>query len=485
MTEYDDSLKFLYGRIDYERSQPPPGPTGFQLDRIRELLRRLGDPQDGQRIVHITGTKGKGSTAALIAGVLTAAGYRTGQFTSPHLQRIEERLAIDGVPCPTDRFNELVDEVRGPVADMDRLARAAGDEGGGPTFFEIITAVALLHFARHPCDATVLEVGLGGRLDSTNICRPQVSVITTISFDHMKQLGNTLAAIAREKAGIVKPGVPVVTGVLEAEPREVIAEVARSVGAPLRQLGRDFDYLYHAPRPLAIGGDDVEGASVTSPNNPLAAIDFRQGRGENELLLGDWRLDDVSLAMPGKHQGLNAAVALAAIRELLDLGWSIPEAAIRAGMSGTACPARVEIVRRRPTVVLDAAHNPASIDALVQTLGEILPGRPLVVVFACSRDKDAAGILRRLLPAVRHLVMTKFESNPRATPPDELATIAVDLLNGEEFANRPRPTWEVAGAPPEAWGRANARRESGDVLCVTGSFFLAAELRSAAEQIRE
>ena len=203
---YDAALEFLLGRIDYERTTAVPYcRREYRLDRMRELLNRLDDPQRTYPIVHVAGTKGKGSTAAMIAGILTAAGYRTGLYSSPHLDRMEERVAIDGQSCSSGELVELIERVWPAVSAMDRCADQ-GDGPGRPTYFEITTAMALVQFARRAVDAAVLEVGMGGRLDSTNVCPTIASVITSISFDHTKQLGNTLESIAREKAGIIKPG---------------------------------------------------------------------------------------------------------------------------------------------------------------------------------------------------------------------------------------------------------------------------------------
>src|SRR5262245_30142218 len=225
------ALDWLMGRINYERTAfIPYQDRQLKLDRMRQLLTRLGQPDAGMKIVHIAGTKGKGSTSAMIAGILTAAGFRTGLFSSPHLERIEERFAVDAEPCTAAELVALVDRLRPVVRSMDEEAAAEGDAAGGPTYFEATTAMALLHFVERGVDAAVLEVGLGGRLDSTNVCLPAVCVITSISFDHTKQLGNTLASIAREKAGIIKPGVPVVCGVTDLEPQSVIAAIAREHG---------------------------------------------------------------------------------------------------------------------------------------------------------------------------------------------------------------------------------------------------------------
>src|SRR5262245_47284250 len=223
-------LDWLKGRINYERTVLPYQSRQLKLDRMRQLLTRLGQPDAGLKIVHVAGTKGKGSTSAMIAAMLTAAGYRTGLFSSPHLERIEERFAVEGLPCTADELVTLIDRMKADARAMDEEAAADGDPQGGPTYFELTTAMALLHFVERKTDAAILEVGLGGRRDSTNVCLPEVSVITSISFDHMRQLGNTLASIAREKAGIIKPGVPVICGVTNPEPQQVIADIARDHG---------------------------------------------------------------------------------------------------------------------------------------------------------------------------------------------------------------------------------------------------------------
>ena len=270
----DAALRFLVGRIDYERTQSmPSSEEAMKLDRMRELLARLGNPHEAVPIVHVAGTKGKGSTSAMIAAVLSAAGYRIGLFTSPHLDRVEERIAIDGRPCSGDDLADLVERIRPAVEAMDQAAisplpsgdepevrategsgvRGQGSESPnqhGPTYFEIVTAMAFDHFRRRGVNAAVLEVGLGGRLDSTNVCSPCVTIITNISFDHTKQLGDTLAAIAAEKAGIIKPGVPVISGVDTDEPRGVIRRIARQNGCRLVELGVDFHFDYHPPHHL-------------------------------------------------------------------------------------------------------------------------------------------------------------------------------------------------------------------------------------------
>lgn len=444
--------EFLLGRIDYERTATlPAGSRGLKLERMKALLAALGDPQDKLALVHVAGTKGKGSTATMIASMLTAAGYRTGLYTSPHLTSIEERIQVDQVPCPTASLEELLAPMR-PILDrLDAQAGPAGPWPHGPTFFEITTAMAWEHFRRCSVQAAVIEVGLGGRLDSTNVCRPLASVITTISFDHMKQLGNTLAAIAREKAGIIKPGVPVVTGVAEPEPWFEIAARAEQLGCPIDRLGRDFHAEY------------VPAADELRPGfGPLRErLNFEDRDGHT--------LRDVALGMVGAHQAANAAVALATLRRLRDV-WHVPESAQRAGLAEARCPARIETVAARPAVVIDAAHNVASIDALLRTLDRSFAARRRYLVFATSRDKDVAGMLSRLLPRFDHVFVTRYGNNPRALPPADIASLIASLTAAG-------PPVTVCATAAEAWQAARQRAMEDDLICIAGSFFLAAELR--------
>ena len=453
------ALGFLYGRIDYERT-PPASAREFKLHVMRTLLERLGNPQADQRIVHVAGTKGKGSTASMLASVLRQAGLRTALYTSPHLEAIEERLAVDGQPCTREEFVELVELVRGPVEELDREAAQAGLAGGGPTFFDIVTAVALLHFQRRGCDATVLEVGLGGRLDSTNICRPAVSVITTISLDHTQQLGSTLALIAGEKAGIIKPGVPVVSGVIPNEPRQVIHETARRIGAPLTAILDDFGYDESI-------SEAVERSAEPSATNavPPTRLNYWE-----KTTSGIVRWPNVAVGLRGSHQALNAAIALATLERLRAAGWNLPESAVRRGLETVTCPARVEIVGHRPTVILDAAHNVASIEALLEVLRRDFAKQPRLCVFAVNRDKDVPGILERLLPAFPQVIVTQFHNSPRGVPVDELASLARQLAP---------PTTQILVAPDtrQAWLTAQQLATPDHLICCTGSFFLAAEMR--------
>jgi dihydrofolate synthase/folylpolyglutamate synthase len=312
-----------------------------------------------------------------------------------------------------------------------------------------------MHFAERQVDAAVLEVGLGGRLDSTNVCRPIVSVITSISFDHTQQLGHTLAAIAGEKAGIIKDRTPVVSGVVQSEPREVIARVARDHDSPLAQLGTDFDFDYRPPRHLELAPAD-------------GRMDFRYRAGGQDFELGD-----VALNLVGAHQAANAAVGIAALAELRRQGWKIPDAAVRQGLAEVRWPARIEVLSRRPAIVLDAAHNVASIEALVSVLDESFAAPRRLLIFATTRDKDAHGMLQVLAPRFDEIIFTRYQNNPRGMSALELAAVSADLTPAVRH---------VCPDPPTAWRLATRLASSDHLICISGSFFIAAEMRAAIVQ---
>ncbi len=479
---HQSALDWLMGRINYERTAfIPYQERQLKLDRMRQLLTRLGQPDAGMKIVHVAGTKGKGSTSAMIAGILTAAGYRTGLFSSPHIERIEERFAVDAERCTAAELVALVDRLRPVARAMDDEAAAEGDPTGGPTYFEVTTAMALLHFVEHGVDAAVLEVGLGGRLDSTNVCHPVVSVITSISFDHTKQLGNTLAQIAREKAGIVKPGVPVVCGVTDPEPQAVIARIARDHGCRLIQLGRDFafDYLRAGSSPDAARQGDKEtrrqGDTIASVSlSPCLPFSLSSSRLDfaYTILGQEHRVTALSLAMRGPHQAANAAVALATIAELRHQGWCISEDAIRVGLSHAALPGRVEVFSGEPTVVLDAAHNAASARALVAALAEMPPAARRTLIVSISHDKDVRAIVHELAPHFERFVVTQYQENPRAMPAQQLAEMIC-----RELPEIPATAIVVCSTPADAWQHVLQSALSGERVCITGSFYLAAEMR--------
>jgi len=433
---YDEALAYWFAHVNYE--QRVPSADDLKLDRMRALMLRLGEPQRRLRIVHVAGSKGKGSTAAMLSAIFRRAGYRTGLFTSPHLCQYEERFQIDGQPITRDELAALFTDIR---AALERRPFRVP-----PTFFELATAASFLHFERRLADAVVLEVGLGGRLDSTNVCDPALAVITSISYDHTRILGDKLASIAREKAGIVKPRRPVVSGAVVPEAREVIEQVCGQRDAPLTQLERDFRFSY---RPGHIRDEGVI--------RPRVRVVTRE-RAWPEL----------ELNLFGSHQGANAAVVIACVERLREQGWHLPDDAVAAGLREVEWPARLELVGRRPWVVLDCAHNIASAVAVVETLRETFPPGRRLLVFAGSSDKDLAGMFRVLGSFFDEAYLTRYTNNPRSVDADEL------LRLWEQMSSSPA---RVYATPAEALETARSEAGSGDLVCVTGSVFLAGEVR--------
>lgn len=435
---YPEALAFWYARVNYEVRAAHP--ADLKLERMRALLRRLGDPHERVRLVHVTGTKGKGSTAAMLASILRAAGHRVGLFTSPHLTDVRERVQVDGEPITQAELAARMTELAPAVAAMD------ADGFPPPTFFEIGTALGFLHFAYRRCDLAVVEVGLGGRFDSTNVCRPLVSVVTSVGLDHTAQLGHTAEAIAEQKAGIIKPHVPVVSGVIEPGPRAVVRQVAADVTAPLWERDQDFRFDY---QPADAGGRPA--VTITTP------------RG---------RYGPTPLGLLGEHQAHNAALAVATADRLRDAGFHVPPAAVAVGLAGVRWPGRVEVVSMSPVVVLDTAHNVPSATALVRTLAESFPeARHKSVVFAVSNDKPVADILHILAGYFDRFHLTRYGTNPRCVPPEDAARSLTTVVPSAVFSTHPTAA--------EAWEAARSAAGPDDLVCITGSVFLAGELRPA------
>lgn len=405
------------------------------LERMAYLLEGLGHPERRLRVIHVAGTNGKGSVSAMLTSVLRAAGYRTGLYTSPHLQYYGERIRLDGAAIPPARLDSLVATVK-EVADA---AAARGLEP--PTEFEAGTALMYLYFAEERADLVVQETGLGGRLDATNLVeRPLVSVITPVDFDHMDRLGATLADIAREKAGIIKPGAPVVMGPQHPEAAAVIAAVSESAGAPLIRTAEDVQV-----EPLAVSAEgsrfDYHGLGVS------------------------WRR--LSLGLPGRHQLANAACALAAIEILRRLDLAVPEQAVREGLARVRWPGRLELVQGSPAVVLDGAHNPAGLRALRAALDELFRCRRTTLVFGMLADKDVTGAAAALAGFGGEVVATRPDS-PRALDPGELASI-LKRHGITVFAVEPDPVRAVR--------LALERAGPDDLVVVAGSLYLVGGVR--------
>lgn len=442
------ALQWLDRRSNFERGPAGTQPGGgFTLTRMRSLLRAIGNPQQQFSAAHLAGTKGKGSTAAMLAAIVRAGGYRVGCYLSPHVDRLEERIMISGRPIST---RDLVAAFRMVMPAVERLDRVAAQRGQpAATWFEVLTAVAFTHFAQREVDLAVIETGLGGRLDATNLCQPVVTLITCISLDHMDVLGDTIEEIASEKAGIIKRGCPVVSVAADPAAAAVIARRASRQAAPLVLLDRDFQVA-------ALPARGRSPATSFSLESPLGTS-----------------LGDFTTAMSGRHQAINAAAAIMAVRSLPPHDFQIPEAAIRRGLRQATLPARIEWLSERPPVVLDAAHNPASMAALVETLGaaERLPRRR-ILVFAASSDKQLAEMLgeaRRLFTTV---ILTRYATNPRAATLATLRRAAEQAGWSESLA---------ASSPTEAVKLARRLAAGRGLVCVAGSFFLAAEARAVLQ----
>lgn len=433
-----DAERWLRGLIDIERRPDIPY-RRLGLDAIRALLARLGDPQRGLSVLHVAGSKGKGSTALLAEAVLGAAGERVGTFTSPHLERWSERFRSAGAEVDDAALVAGVERIR-PAVEAQRTATPES----APTFFDATTALALCLFESAGVDRAILEVGLGGRLDSTNIVTPALCALTSIELEHTDKLGGTLAEIAGEKAGILKAGVPVVCGALPPQAERVVADRAKSLDVPVVRLGHDFH-----------GETRREGSD---------GLRVRYREGALEL--------DVTLPLLGVHHGANVAVALACTRRLLgdDERWA--EAA-RSGLAGARLPGRCEIVARRPLCLVDSAHTASSAAALGRVLAS-LPRRRTALVLSVSAGKDLATILASLLPWADSVTLTRAEPT-RSLDPRELA----DAVR----AAAPALPLEIVPDPASAVCAARAALGPEDLLCATGSVYLAGIARRVLRSV--
>lgn len=442
---YQAALDYLYSFINYENKMPPsPEHARFNLDRMRRLLHELGDPHLQYPSIVVAGTKGKGSTSAMIESIMRAADYRTGLFSSPHLHSWRERIQVDRTLITQNEVAAYVDQLKPFVEQVETL--------GPPTYFELATAMTLRYFADRAIDVGVLEIGLGGRYDTVNVVTPRVSVITPISYDHMNVLGKTLTEIAGAKAGIIKLGVPVVTAPQHAEALQVIKAEAAAQGAPL--------WLAEA------GG--LRNLSDSASNLRSSAFNLRSS-------IFNLQSSDVSLG--GAHQLINARVALGAVLLLRQGGLHLPDAALRKGLRTVRWPGRFEIVAHDPLIVVDGAMNGDSARALRQAL-DTLPHQRRILVLGTSGDKDVAAIARALVPGCAAVVLTR-SYHPRSADPETLAAHVEPLLDADAQL-------VITDDVPPALAAARRLAQRDDLICVAGSLFVAAAAREAlgvAEEI--
>jgi dihydrofolate synthase/folylpolyglutamate synthase len=441
---YNRALDYLYSFVDYSLKHASElAKADFDLERMRQLMAMLGNPQNAYPTIHVAGTKGKGSVSAMCASALQAAGYRTGLYTSPHLQDFTERIKVDNQPIPHLKLAVLLEEMKPAIARVEKL-----------TTFEITTALAFLYFARQKVNAAVIEVGLGGRLDATNIITPRVSVITSLSYDHTAVLGETLTLIAGEKAGIIKPSIPVVSAPQKDEALRVLEKVAAERRSPLTLIGRDVTFspdIYSLdgqtfrihPQPKRVG---------TAPLNEKKSV-----------------VQNTAFKIPllGAHQLENAVTAYAALKTS---GLNASDEAIRQGFAKVHWLGRFEVARREnPTVIFDAAHNQDSFEKLAQTLETYFPGRKVTLIFGVSEDKHTSAMLTAIKPLLERLIAT-CARHPRALGPEKIV----------ETARQVGVVCEVAASAETALDRAveNAQKD-GSIVLSAGSIFVTAEVKQA------
>jgi dihydrofolate synthase/folylpolyglutamate synthase len=433
---YQAAEDYLNTFTDYERMERGveyPEDL-FDLRRIERLLERVGNPHVGLNGIHVAGTKGKGSTALFAEAILRVHGLRTGLFTSPHLLTKEERIQVSGENMEPEEFLDWMNHLRPSLISLQ-------DTPMPPTFFDIMTTVGLLHFRSRGVEAAVLEVGLGGRLDSTNVFLPDVCILTKLGLDHTEKLGDTLERIAAEKAGIIKPSCPVIAYGQEPEARAVIEERCLETGSPLLWVGEDI-------RVEAGEGANRSTFSVSTPKGEYPGL---------------------SLSTLGKHQQMNAAVAIAATEVFLWRRQGIPlePDLVRGALAQTRLPGRIEVLAEAPLLVVDGAHNPVAVEVLLKTVREGLSYQDLHVLFACSKDKDVRAMIAQLAPAAQSWTFTTFDF-PRIETPERLREILEEVDPGAKC--------RVTRSPGEALEDAYSQCGPQDCIVCCGSFYLVAEI---------
>lgn len=428
---YRSALNFLKTKTNYETMvRVGYNSTNFNLSRMLRILSRLGNPHKRFRSIHIAGTKGKGSTAHMLAAILKKGGYRAGLYTSPHFVHLRERISIDGRLVTEAEFTRL-------MAKIAPVARKL--EKDNPTFFELMTAAAFLHFAYNKVDIAVIETGLGGRLDSTNVIKPEVCGITSISYDHTAQLGTTLEAIAEEKAGIFKPGVPVISAPQRPGVKRVLREQAEKVGCDLRFVGDDLEFSYRFER-----------SRMSGPHTRVC------------MATPTTRFDHIRVPLLGEHQAHNCGVALGVIGALYQRGIKLgPQDAID-GLAEVKVEGRLETIGTQPHTVVDAAHNAASVRALMRAIGQNISYDSMVVIFGCSADKDIDGMLAQLQLGADKVIFTST-GTPRSIDPQELLS---------RFQEKSHKMAQVEENLIDAYRTACHCVTREDLICITGSVHL-------------
>jgi dihydrofolate synthase/folylpolyglutamate synthase len=439
---YAKAIGYLFDRTDYERHERLRyNVTTFDLGRMERLLRGLGNPHRKIETVHIAGTKGKGSTATMLARMIEANGYRVGLYTSPHVSNLHERIAVNSHMISRREMLGLINRVH---TSVERMAK----RDDAPTFFEIMTAMAFMHFADKDVDIAIIETGLGGRLDSTNVIQPAVIGITSISVDHQNLLGDNLGSIAKEKAGVMKKGVPVITVPQEPDAMRMLKRTATAVRAPLSVTGMDIDFSYRFESSREEGPHTR--ICVTTPHS---------------------KFEHLRVPLPGEHQAFNCGLALAMLDKLKTQGYEIDDEKAINGLKGISLIGRMEIICDDPRIIVDAAHNAASIRALIQAIGQHVPYDSMVVIFGCNNDKDIGGMLHQLQYGADKVIFTRSNS-PKAVFPQDLADMYTEICG---------KMCQTAMSVTEAVKIAKSAVSKEDLICITGSFYLVGQ---AKEQLQ-
>lgn len=436
-SSYSQAIAYLSNRTDYEKEKPPRYNTAtFSLDKMEKLLSLLGNPHKKIRTVHIAGTKGKGSTATMLARMLEANGYKVGLYTSPHVIHLHERIAVNSQQISEQQMYALLNRA---YAAIEKVAATEL-----PSFFEVMTALAFMHFADSKVDIAVIETGLGGRLDSTNVITPEVIGITSLSIDHQAQLGDNLSSIAKEKAGIFKAGVPILTVQQHPEALRVLKSQADAVRASLAVTGRDIDFSFR-----------FETSREHGPHNRIC------------LTTPTSKFEHLRVPLHGKHQAINCGLALAMLDKLKTKGYKIDNEKAVAGLEKVSLIGRMEIISANPRIIIDGAHNAASIEALMQAIGQSIPYDSMVVIFGCNEDKDVKGMLAQLQFGADKVVFTRSNS-AKAMSPERLAELYNEICG---------KMCQCASSLDEALILAKSAVSGEDLICITGSFYLVGQAK--------
>jgi dihydrofolate synthase/folylpolyglutamate synthase len=429
---YQQAIGYLFEKTDYEKQERLRyNVTTFNLNRMQKLLSLLGNPQKKIHTVHIGGTKGKGSTATMLAKMIEANGYTVGLYTSPHVVNLNERIMVNSTMISDMEMCELLNRIYGPVEKMSKT--------DPPTFFEIMTAMAFMYFLDKEVDIAVIETGLGGRLDSTNVIKPKVIGITSLSIDHQNLLGDTIDSIAREKAGIFKRGVPTVTVQQDPMAMSVLKSEAIAVNAPLSVTGSDIDFSQR-----------FETSREHGPHTRIC------------LTTPTSKFEHLRVPLHGRHQAINCGLALAMLDKLKAVGYKIDNDKAAEGLCKVSLAGRMEMIWKDPRIMIDAAHNAASIQALIHAVGQNIPYDSMVVIFGCNSDKDVRGMLNQLQFGADKVIFTRSNS-PKAVSPEDLAEMYTDVCG---------KMCQTAPSLGQALQLAKSAVSKEDLICITGSFYL-------------